>query len=64
MAINRMDWPVKIAISDNPPYFLGPNAPAVGCEEQVIDGQTVWRFHCRHCGHGHFHGPGEGREGS
>lgn len=55
---------MKIVISDNPPYFLDPDEPVVGCEEQVVNGQTVWRFRCRHCGPGHFHGPGEGQMGN
>ena len=55
---------MKIVISDIPSYFLDPDEPVVGCEKQVVDGQTVWRFRYRHCGPDHFHGPGEGQMGN
>ena len=51
---------MKLVISDTPPYFIDVAAPVIGCDELVIDGQVVWRFRCKHCGHDHFHGPGDG----
>ena len=52
---------MKIVISDNPPYFLGLDAPTLLAYEHTDSfDRTLLVVWCDHCGIWHWHGAGEG----
>lgn len=52
-------YPMKLVISNTPPYFLNLDAPTLPAEPVTIDGVEMWRIWCKHCQEWHCHGPGE-----
>src|SRR5687768_17076675 len=52
--------PVKIVISETPPYFIDLNAPTLSAYELIVGGMKFWRVWCCHCDRWHDHGAGNG----